>query len=86
LCRRKLLWFCLKKHWSMRRISLGVILLIHYFSRTAAFCFTPGSYLIQSQTFGHPNSTGYEFLLVEWVLSQIRYWLVSLTSFVLPLH
>ena len=48
--------------------------------RAVVFGFTLGPWDTQSQALDHSCSVGYTFHLVEWALSQIRYWLVTPTK------
>jgi hypothetical protein len=87
-CRRKLLWWWLSKTliYEYSRMSLGVTLLLCSFSRMVVLGIPPGPWDSQCQVFGHLSSIWNGLYLVEWVLNQFRYWLVTSTRFVPPLH
>lgn len=52
--------------------------------RTFGFAFGP--WAIYSQVLGHLRNVRYGPHLMEWALGQIRYWLVTPTVFMPPLH
>ena len=88
-CRSNFLWHWLSKVLicEYSKMSLGLIFFLLLFSfGLVLFCFMLGSLVIQSQVSSHPTRVGCEFLLLEWALGQIRYWLVTPTNFVTLFH
>ena len=89
-CRSNFPWYWLSKVLicEYSKMSLGLIFffLLHFSFGLVLFCFMLGSLVIQSQVSSHPTRVGCEFLLLEWALGQIRYWLVTPTNFVTLFH
>lgn len=57
-------------------LSLGTILCsFHFLILAVLFVFIPHILAIQSFVLGYTSSDGYGFLLVKWILSEIRHWL-----------
>lgn len=73
-CWRKLLGWWLSKALISKhsRVSLGVILSVHSFSRIVVFGFPLGPWPIWSEVLGHLISVRHGFHLLEWALNPIR--------------
>lgn len=68
------------------RIMLGVVFLLHSFSRTVVLGFPLAPQAISFQVLGHSSSVVNMLHPMEWAFSQIGYWLLTPTSFVPPMH
>lgn len=80
-CWRKRLWWWLSKtlFCEDNKMLLGVILILCYFTATAAFCFSLDLLFIWHQLLTHLSRAVYWFHLMEFALNPARYWEVCVT-------